>query len=609
MAYANFGPELQRLLEKYDVKQYWVAKKIGVDPSVLSQVLTGKRNRKLSDVKIKGLSDVLSSRIPRGELEALLAPAPRKQARPGALTSYLSEPTLQLIAHELSNREWSREERKGLNADLEYLVLLWDRYREAKKELHRSLLPDSEQSHKAVLDDLSLHQPQLRMFTLLDLARVFYYRAEKPRALEYLQQALSIAEQLEQLEVKWQILETFGNVHRRAGDWAKAHSYYDQARIIAQELKDDRLEAICLRKQAGTYIFQGELDKGLGFAEQSLELSKKLDDPEGIYKAEQHIAWSQSLRGRFDEAIRLHEKVITDAEKLAYVSDRELAKAHSYLAEVHRMADRLDEAKKEFEKALDLIKKQFKGREEEEKFLRAAIFIGLGDVYLHQGNIVEAGRKLLAGLELSRDIDDRFRIALAYRRLGRLALKQKEYPKAQEHFQQAQNIFDNEAADTYNSVAVKIDRAILAYERGDWDESIEVAAQALVKAKESKFTHLVARVRMLQADDLLRSGDIAGGVDLYGEVSQLVPQEQYLIAQVLERIESRAKFWDSKQPGAASRFYKAVHKQAKKNDPKRQQIVIWHWLAQHVEETRSDKQYPRSQGLGRPSKPLAKRNG
>jgi len=106
---------------------------------------------------------------------------------------------------------------------------------------------------------------------------------------------------------------------------------------IARALGDRQLEGTCLRKLAGTFNYQGLPQDALKRATESLAIFQQLGDPVGIYKAEQHIAWSYAYLGRWKEALEKHQGAIKQAEKLISMTPLDCAKGHRYLADVYRM--------------------------------------------------------------------------------------------------------------------------------------------------------------------------------------------------------------------------------------------------------------------------------
>jgi len=146
---------------------------------------------------------------------------------------------------------------------------------------------------------------------------VVYLQTNKPEALDYLQKALTIVEDLSYQTPELRIVSKIGDYYRTRGDYNKALENYSRALKISEELSRKRTICEASLKIGGIYLLQKEYAKALEYNQKSLVLAnelKLLDNQKDIHKQLSEIyAATNDYKNAY-----LHHKLFTEANDSVY---------------------------------------------------------------------------------------------------------------------------------------------------------------------------------------------------------------------------------------------------------------------------------------------------
>lgn len=169
---------------------------------------------------------------------------------------------------------------------------------------------------------------------LLDLGYLWTGR-DYVRSLEFFEQAMQLADRLEDPIARAQTLNRIGNVHFNRDQPAASLPYHEEALKVYEDEGDLRGQAETLELLAVTCYNLSDLIRGSEYDRRSLELARQIDDLEGIFHASLHLLLPIQMDTEAspamdpEEIIRLGETALETARRLG--SQPGLAQALSFL--------------------------------------------------------------------------------------------------------------------------------------------------------------------------------------------------------------------------------------------------------------------------------------
>ena len=348
---------------------------------------------------------------------------------------------------------------------------------------------------------------------LLALGRVEIKQGNPQASIEHLDNALSLATQLDNEEARANIQQAIGIAYMRLNRPDEALTRYKESLAIKQRLENKR-------GMAASYIQIGEVQKTLGNpaeAEKSyreaLRLGREIGDKAGLSVALMDLSTLlDETFGRSKEALPLLQ------EALAIARDTENsnleARALNNLGAVYLAQGQYSDAQTYFERALE-IREKTKAPQEAADTLH-----NLGDAFTRMGRYDQALQRYVRALEFRRTAGDKRNAALASYGIGTIFDYQGRYGSAVKSKGEAlqafrdlkqQDIWLGEILSGYgNSLN-------LSGRMGDAQAPLD---EALKLANTLKNTNLAAQTLRFQADRLYYSGDVKRASELGKQVTQ-----------------------------------------------------------------------------------------
>jgi CHAT domain-containing protein/Tfp pilus assembly protein PilF len=213
--------------------------------------------------------------------------------------------------------------------------------------------------------------------TLTNLAVVHQMLGDRPRALEQHLRALALWRELGDRRGEGTVLNSIGHLHAQEDRLAHAVDVLGQALAVRREIGDRRGEAYTLVNLAAAYAEQGETARAAEHFQQGLERVRQVGDLRGEMGTLVAYAHFQSGNGAAESALAMGAEALALAGRLQ--SRPGEAMAHYERARAQRAAGRLEEARGEVARALEILE-SLRGQVRDAD-LRAAFSSSLREIY------------------------------------------------------------------------------------------------------------------------------------------------------------------------------------------------------------------------------------
>lgn len=260
-------------------------------------------------------------------------------------------------------------------------------------------------------------------------ARRLHYGGSVDKALPHYQEALDRWRAVGSARGEAWTLHALGKAWMAAGEWGGAEEALGLAVTLYERLGEryaasrPRLDLITVHRK------RGDLEAAERCADLALEVGREYADPEVIWRAREGRAFVLYEQGRAAESIRIVQDLLAAARE-AGDQERQI--------ELLRAVGTACLGAGDYESALDLFSDTLRrstgsGQEELEAELRQ----DLGRAYYEVDRLDEATRELELALDLYQRAANRSNVAQTLNLLGRVAQKRGSYSLAGERFQKA----------------------------------------------------------------------------------------------------------------------------------------------------------------------------
>ena len=276
-----------------------------------------------------------------------------------------------------------------------------------------------------------------RIRILNELGIAYRSRSEYPTAKYYLEQALDLAKDEEELRyLKANTLQELGISYANQGEVGKALQFYQESLELKEKIGNLQGKAATFHNLAIIYANQGEVAKAIALYEKSLELQEKIGNVQGKAATLHQLAGIYANQGEVAKAISFYEQSLELEEKIG--NDQGKAATLHCLAIIYANQGEVAKAIAFYEESLELQEKigNVPGK--------AATLHCLAIIYATQGEVAKAIAFYQQSLELKEQIGDSRGKAATFAMLGQLlADKKKDFTKALNYLQQSLDILQH----------------------------------------------------------------------------------------------------------------------------------------------------------------------
>ncbi len=221
-----------------------------------------------------------------------------------------------------------------------------------------------------------------------------------------------------------------GNLYLQQSRLDDASGCYEKSLEIREKLNPESLgTAECFNNMGAVEMRKGDLERSLSFHLKSLGIRRSVN-PEGadVGKSLINIGNVKVYMGYMEEA---SDHYLEAAEILRKTGEEEsLLKIYLNLGVVYFKSGYLDDAEKNLNIALDMIRKVAPG-----SLLEASAYNNLGNVVSERGNLIDAEDYYLRSLKIKEELTgESLDIANTLNNLGSIYLDRKELDKAEQYY-------------------------------------------------------------------------------------------------------------------------------------------------------------------------------
>jgi CHAT domain-containing protein/Tfp pilus assembly protein PilF len=153
-----------------------------------------------------------------------------------------------------------------------------------------------------------LKNPQGQSATLTLLGIVNYRLSRYEKDIEHLTRALQIARAEQDRADQGSILNSLGNAHREMSQYDKAIESYEQSILIARQVEDRQGEAAAVSNVASVYRYLGNYEKAIESFEQGLQLARELKNRVFEANGLSNLGIVYTILNRYDRALEYYEQ-------------------------------------------------------------------------------------------------------------------------------------------------------------------------------------------------------------------------------------------------------------------------------------------------------------
>jgi serine/threonine protein kinase/tetratricopeptide (TPR) repeat protein len=342
---------------------------------------------------------------------------------------------------------------------------------------------------------------------LTAVGRVNIKRGDPQAALPPLNNALSLAVELDNNEARATVLQAIGIAYKRMGRPADALKHYQQSLEIKRQLDQKRGMAASLTEIAQVQETLGNPQEAVKSYHAALALQREIGDQSGLSTTLIDLgAMLNETLGRPDEGLPLLQEAL---RTIRQSGDRGLeALALNNIGSAYFSKGQFTDAQTYFERALELREKTKVPTE------IADTLHSLGETLSRLGRFDQALARYLRALELRRLDNDRRLEAVESYSIGTVFDYQGRYGAALQSKGDALKAYrELNQRDFWLGEILSGHGGSLALS-GRFDEAGRSLSEAMAIAEELKHAGLIGQIDRLQSDRLLYGGDTSGAVTL-----------------------------------------------------------------------------------------------
>lgn len=252
-------------------------------------------------------------------------------------------------------------------------------------------------------------------------------------ALDYVQEAWNLAEDLGYNEGLIESLCMFGRIYYFRGEYDKSFEYCEDGLTRALEIGWLRGQAMAYNGIARYHQVMGEYEDALENFIESKEISEQINEWRELANANYGFgALFYYDQKNYSEALGYFEKCLKLGK---LIGDNTIISSGYYaIGEMYRSLEKFDIAKKYFDKCMKVSKGN------NIRYNMANAYEGYGEMEVDKGKLDEALKHYKNSLEIFKAIGDQYQVIGIKLRLGRLFIKKKDYEEALKYLKEVYNL-------------------------------------------------------------------------------------------------------------------------------------------------------------------------
>jgi tetratricopeptide (TPR) repeat protein/predicted Ser/Thr protein kinase len=342
---------------------------------------------------------------------------------------------------------------------------------------------------------------------LLAIGRVENKSGNPQGGLEYMNRALTLAIQLDNLEEKATILQAIGVAYWLLNKPDEALRNYQESLAIKRRIGDKRGMAVSLNNIAQLQELSGDSGQALKSYQEALQLRREIGDKKGVGDTLIDLGDFYHDRGQHDHALSLFKESLQIQRELGNESKQGLCLNN--IGSSYSFKGQYDDAATYFQQALQL-------REKLKDAGGIALTVhNLAETNTYMGQYNQALSYYFRALELYRGADDKRGAAIESASMGTLFAYQGRYGAAVNAKQEALNTFRELGDRSFWMVEMLSGYGDALAQAGRGEESQKSFDEAMSLARELKNDAFVAQILNYQGDSFFYRGNVKSARGLY----------------------------------------------------------------------------------------------
>ena len=251
---------------------------------------------------------------------------------------------------------------------------------------------------------------------------LYWVQGEYQKTVDLCQKALEDTSVFNYPVLAFNVTNLITIAYARLGDLTRALEYYERELVIAQQQDDPKLLSIAYSNVGGIYSMQGDHPKALENFTRSAKMSEQANDKSGFCIANINIGVTLSEQGSYQEALAYFQKALVLAERLE--NRRLMSSIHNSIGEAYFGMKDYKVAKENHQEALKLALALGSPYE------IASSYSLLGKISRQQGRYLQALEYNQKALKINREMNSQPDIAASYKEIALLYEKMEQYRQA-----------------------------------------------------------------------------------------------------------------------------------------------------------------------------------
>ena len=309
----------------------------------------------------------------------------------------------------------------------------------------------------------------------MNLGLNYHRLGEFEKAIEFYQQALSIAKDVENKDLEGKAYMNLGNAFYSLCDFKAAIKFHQQALSISKEVGNIYLEGSVYGNLACAYNSLGDFKTAIKCHQQALGISKEVGDKDSEGRVNTNLGCAFYSLGDFKTAIEFHQQALSIMKEVG--NKHSEGSVYGSLGCAFYSLGDFKTAIEFHQQALSIMK------EVGSKDLEGRVYTNLGNTYHSLGDLKTAIEFHQQALSISKEVGNKESEGRVYTNLGNTYHSLGDYKTAIEFRQQALNI-SKEVGNKDSEGRVYTNLGSAYDSLGDFKTAIEFHQQALSITKE-----------------------------------------------------------------------------------------------------------------------------
>jgi tetratricopeptide (TPR) repeat protein/tRNA A-37 threonylcarbamoyl transferase component Bud32 len=363
---------------------------------------------------------------------------------------------------------------------------------------------------------------------LLASGRVEIKAGNPQGSLDHLNQALSLAIQLENDEQKADVLHAIGAAYKFLDKPNDALRYYQESLDIKRRIGQKRGIAVTLGEIAQIRERLGNQDAALANLKEALQIQREIGDKRGTGLTLINLGGHYEDSGNYDLALQNYKESLQIQREVGNQDGEGLCLNN--IGNIYLFKTQYDDAQTYFERALQIREKTKNPRD------IADTLHNLAETATNKGQYDQALKHYLRALQIRRDAGDKRGAAIESHNMGTLFEYQGQYGAAVSAKQEALKAFQElkDRGFWMGEILSGTGHALAMLGRSD--EAQKQLAEALKLAGELQNKALTAQILNFQGDRLYYRGDARAAQPLYEQALQAASKTGDRRLELLSRV-------------------------------------------------------------------------